>query len=154
MDISDLIARNQVVAGLRIANKSQLLGEVARRAAAILGMDVITIHDPLLAREKLGSTGIGQGVALPHARTKGLKNVFGLFVRLERPIDFAAIDEQPVDIVFLLLTPDNATNEHLTALACVSRCLRTRDVIADLRAAADANALYRVLTNVSIGRTT
>jgi PTS system nitrogen regulatory IIA component len=154
MDISDLIARNQVVAGLRIADKSQLLGEVARRAAAILGMDVITIHDPLLAREKLGSTGIGQGVALPHARIKGLKNVFGLFVRLERPIDFAAIDAQPVDTVFLLLTPDNATNEHLAALACVSRRLRTRDVVVDLRAAADASALYGILTSVSIGRTT
>src|SRR5665213_2230535 len=98
MDIRDLIAPDRAIASLRISDKSQLLQELARRAAASLGMDVSTIHDPLLSREKLGSTGIGHGVALPHARIRGLKNVFGLFVRLERPIDFAAIDDQPVDL--------------------------------------------------------
>jgi nitrogen PTS system EIIA component len=154
MDISDLIARDRVIDGLRIADKSQLLRDLAGRSAAFLGTDVTTIHAPLVAREKLGSTGIGQGVALPHARITGLQNVFGLFVRLERPIDFAAIDDRPVDLVFLLLTPDNATNEHLAALACVSRRLRTRDVVADLRATDDANELYRILTSVGIGGTT
>ena len=83
MDIRDLIAPDRAISGLRTTDKSQILQELARRAAAFLGMDMSTIHDPLLAREKLGSTGIGQGVALPHARVKGLNNVFGLFVRLQ-----------------------------------------------------------------------
>src|SRR5262249_33641394 len=115
------------------------------RAARLLAIDGQTILDALMSREMLGSTGIGQGVALPHARLSGLQRFFGLFARLERPINFDAIDDRPVDLVFLLLIPEKAGNDHLAALAAVSRRLRDRDVAARLRTDTDTN-LYSTLT--------
>lgn len=123
MDIADLISRDHVFAGLRVGGKAQLLDELARRAAPALGIGAQTIADALAAREALGSTGVGQGIAMPHARIPGLGRLYGLFVRLDQPIDFAAIDEQKVDLVFLLLTPAEGGTAHLTALALVSRDL-------------------------------
>jgi len=146
MDIGDLVTPDRVVADLPVADKARLLRELARRAASFAGRDAATIEEALVKRERLGSTGIGNGVALPHARIKGLPAMVGLFIRLERPIDFAAIDDQPVDLVFLLLTPDNAASDHLAALACVSRRLRSGGVAAQLRAGDRAEALFAVLT--------
>lgn len=146
MEIADLINPDRVIPGLRVSDKAQLLNELSRRAALMLGSDVQTIAGALTKREELGSTGIGHGIAIPHARVDGLRQIFGLFARLERAIDFAAVDAQPVDLAFLLLIPTNAGNEHLAALACVSRCLRDRDIAQRLRAATDAHTLFARLT--------
>lgn len=145
MEIAALIAPDRVIAGLRAADKARLIEALAARAAAALHRDARAILDPLLAREELGSTGIGQGVALPHARLAGIDRPFGLFARLDRPIDFAAIDDRPVDLVFLLLTPEGAGSDHLAALAAVSRRLRDRETGQRLRAAKDAAALHACL---------
>ncbi len=146
MKITDLIAPERVINGLRAGDKIQLLGEFARRASAAVGIDAQVILDALLAREALGSTGVGQGVAMPHARVSSLKTFFALFVKLKQPIDFASIDERKVDLVFLLLTPAEAGNEHLAALACASRQLRDRTLAARMRRANDDVALYQLLT--------
>ncbi|MGC2415868.1 MAG: PTS sugar transporter subunit IIA [Stellaceae bacterium] len=145
MNITDLIAPERVIAALRVGDKAQLLRDLSQRAAKLLAIDPQSILDALEAREALGSTGVGQGIAVPHARVGGLHDFFGLFARLERPIEFTAIDERPVDLVFLLLIPDLAGNDHLAALACVSRRLRDRDAAAQLRAATTGAELYEIL---------
>jgi PTS system nitrogen regulatory IIA component len=133
------------MAGLRAADKAQLLEELSRRAAAALGIDPRTVLAALQSREALGSTGLGRGFALPHARLPGLTRFFGLFVRLARPIDFAAIDGAPVDLVFLLLGPTDAPKAHLAALAAISRPLRDTGFTAALRRARDAEAMHALL---------
>jgi nitrogen PTS system EIIA component len=143
--IAELIGPDHVIAGLRVADKAQLLRELARRAAALLGRDRQTVLKALQAREELGSTGLGKGFALPHARLDGLEHFFALFVRLGRPIDFAAIDDQPVDLVILLLIPPNAGSQHLATLAALSRPLRDETFVQRLRAAADARSLHALL---------
>lgn len=145
MDIADLVAPDQVRSGLRVGDKAQLLKELGRRAAAALGIDAAAVLDALAAREALGSTGIGAGVAMPHARLAGVKRVYGFLARLDPPIDFAAIDDRKVDLVFLLITPEAAGNEHLAALACAARALRDPRRAARLRAATDDAELYRLL---------
>ena len=147
MEIADLITPQSVLPTLRGANKKQLLQELAKRAAPLVGRDERAIFETLLERERLGSTGIGNGTAVPHGRLAGLPRIFGLFARLERPIDFEAIDDQPVDLVFLLLTPDGAGADHLKALARVSRLMRNRVACEKLRGTADADALYALLTD-------
>ena len=149
MDVTDLIGPQHVIAATQASDKPQLLRELSERAGRILGTESQTILDALRSREMLGSTGVGQGVALPHARIGGLSNFFGLFARMERPIAFEAIDELPVDLVFLLLMPERAGANHLAALACVSRRLRDGDVATRLRAAKSTLELYRILTDVS-----
>jgi nitrogen PTS system EIIA component len=146
MEISDLIEPRAVVPNLRAANKKQLLQEIARRAAEITGEPERAIFDVLLERERLGTTGVGAGIAIPHGKLPGLKRLYGLFVRLETPIDFESIDEQPVDLVFLLLAPGGAGADHLKALARVSRLLRDRTVCEKLRGSDNAEALYALLT--------
>ncbi len=141
MDLADLIKPSRVVFAARASNKEQLLRDLATRAAAELGLDAQAISSALLAREELGSTGLGEGFALPHARVPGLDHFFGMFARLNRPIHFDSIDGKPVDLVFLLLIPATAGGEHLAALAAVSRHLRDRDFAASLRKAANAAAL-------------
>lgn len=145
MELGDLIGPDRVIASLRVTDKGQLLRELSYRASKTLGIADTLILDALCAREGLGSTGIGQGIAIPHARIDGLQRIFGLFVRLERPIDFAAIDAQPADLVFLLLIPASAGREHLAALACVSRRLRDLDVAQALRRTKSAGELYAQL---------
>jgi nitrogen PTS system EIIA component len=145
MKIADLLATGDVAIGVRAADKAQLIGELARRGAAGTGTDAGVVANALLARERLGSTGLGKGFALPHARVPGLTRFFGVFVRLARPIDFQAIDGQPVDLVFLLLIPDEAGNDHVAALAAISRRLRDAEVLKQVRKAADAGALYQLL---------
>jgi PTS system nitrogen regulatory IIA component len=152
MNIADLIALDRVVVPLRVNDKAQLLRELAQRAARFLSIDLQVILDALQTREALGSTGVGQGIALPHARIPGLPQIFGLFVRLERPIDFDAIDKEPVDLVFLLLTPAQSSgNEHLAALAAVARHLRDRNLAAQLRRVATRSEAYDALTLASDG---
>ncbi len=147
MNIADLIAPDHVIVLLRAGDKIQLLRELSRRAARLLAIDAEAILAALQAREGLGSTGVGQGIALPHARIPGLPRMFGMFARLERPIDFDAIDAGPVDLVFLLLVPEQAAgNEHLAALATVARQLRDPNVVAQLRAAPARRELYDALT--------
>ena len=144
MDGTSLIRPEQVV-GLAAKGKTQLLQELARRAATPLGIAAPTILRALAAREELGSTGVGRGIALPHATVPGLACLFSLFARLEKPIDFDAVDGQPVDLVFLLLTPEKGHREHLSALARVSRWLRDEAIAARLRATSEPRALYEVL---------
>ncbi|WP_026605832.1 PTS sugar transporter subunit IIA [Methylocapsa acidiphila] len=141
MDLADLIDPSRVVFAARATNKEQLLRDLAGRAAAQLNLDAQVISDALLAREDLGSTGLGEGFALPHARIPGLDRFFGMFARLNRPIHFESIDGKPVDLVFLLLIPATAGGEHLAALAAVSRHLRDREFAASLRKAASSAAL-------------
>jgi PTS system nitrogen regulatory IIA component len=146
MEIADIINPHQVIAALRVGDKASLIKELARRAAAELGLEPQAIIGALEGREQMGSTGMGSGIALPHARIEKLNRFFGLFARLERPIDFAAIDGKPVDLVVLLLIPPGAGSEHLSALACIARRLRDGAAAKQLRTAETASDLYSVLT--------
>jgi len=149
MDIATLITPQAVVPNLRVANKKQLLQELAKRAAPLADLDERTVLETLAERERLGSTGIGNGTAVPHGRLANLRRNVGLFARLEKPIAFDAIDDQPVDLVFLLLTPENAGADHLKALARISRLLRDRAVCTKLRGTDRADALYALLTDAA-----
>jgi PTS system nitrogen regulatory IIA component len=146
MDITDLVAPEAVLPSLRVHTKKQLLQELAARAAQLSGIPDRRIFESLLERERLGSTGMGQGIAIPHARLAGLTRILGVFVRLESPIPYEAIDDLPVDLVFLLLTPEDAGADHLKALATVSRLLRSQATCEKLRAATRAEVLYALLT--------
>ena len=147
MEIADLIMPHSVIAQLRVANKKQALQELAKRAAAATGIHERVIFDVLTERERLGSTGIGTGIAVPHGKLPGLAMLYGLFARLERPIPFEAVDDQPVDLIFLLLAPEAAGADHLKALALVARLLRDRVVCEKLRGTDNADALYALLTD-------
>lgn len=144
--ISDFLSLTQVMLDVRASNKAHLLQQLAAQAAAVLGLDANEVSEQLAKREELGSTGVGNGVALPHARLDGLKAPFGLLARLRQPIDFAAIDELPVDIVFLLLLPDAAEDTQLNALACVARALREQTVLQRIRGVGDRDTVFRALT--------
>lgn len=147
MDLADLIGPDRVVFAARASSKQQLLQELASRAATLLNLDARAIFSSVQAREELGSAGLGNGFALPHARVEGLDRLFGLFTRLNRPIHFDSIDGKPVDLVFLLLIPPTAGSEHLGALAAVARLLRDQEFAARLRKAASATALCDLLCN-------
>ena len=142
-----LIGPEAVLASLKASGKKALLAELASRAAAVFTLDERRLFDRLLERERLGSTGIGGGIAIPHARMASLAKPVGLFARLAHPIDFDAIDERPVDIVFLLAAPEGAGADHLKALARVSRLLRDRALVDKLRATENAEALYALLVD-------
>jgi PTS system nitrogen regulatory IIA component len=146
MLLSDLVAPNAVIPALKVNGKKQAIQELAARAAALTGEGERAIFEILTQREKLGSTGVGNGIAIPHGKLPKLRKLFGLFARLDRPIDFDALDGQPVDLVFLLLAPETAGADHLKALARVARLLRDQDVARKLRDSRDAEALYAVLT--------
>jgi nitrogen PTS system EIIA component len=145
MLLTDLVAPNAIIPALRVNSKKQLLQELATKAADLCGQGERTILETLQQREKLGSTGVGDGVAIPHGKLPKLAKLFGLFARLERGVDFEALDSQPVDLVFLLLAPEGAGADHLKALARVARLLRDPDVARKLRDSRDAEALYAVL---------
>lgn len=144
MHLADLIAPDRVIFA-RASNKQQLLQDLASRAATLLNLDAQTIFTALQAREELGSTGLGNGFALPHARVEGLDRLFGLFARLSRPLHFDSIDGKPVDLIFLLLIPATAGSEHLGALAAVSRQLRDQEFTARLRKTSNAAELCTLL---------
>jgi PTS system nitrogen regulatory IIA component len=147
MEIIDLLTPAAVIANLRAGNKRQALQELAKRAATLTGRPERTIFEVLLERERLATTGIGNGTAIPHGRLTDLPRLYGLFARLEKPIPFEAIDDQPVDLIFLLLTPDSAGADHLKALARISRLLRDKAVCDKLRGTDRADALYALLTD-------
>jgi PTS system nitrogen regulatory IIA component len=145
MPLNDLVAPNAVIPALKVNNKKQAIQELAAKAAQLTGQNERAIFEILLQREKLGSTGVGSGVAIPHGKLPKLSKLFGLFARLDRPIDFEALDAQPVDLIFLLLAPEAAGADHLKALARVARLLRDPEVARKLRDCRDAEALYAVL---------
>jgi len=145
MDLSDLITPYGVIPSLKAANKKQVLQILSDRAADLTGLNSVDIYNILFQRERLGSTGVGSGIAIPHGKMPGLTRLFGLFARLDRPIDFEALDNQPVDLVFLLLAPEGAGADHLKALARIARMLRDSAVAHKLRASHDAESLYAVL---------
>jgi nitrogen PTS system EIIA component len=145
MPTTDLVSPNAIIPAMKVNGKKQALQEIAAKAAELTGQNEKAILEILLQREKLGSTGVGNGVAIPHGKLQKLGNVFGLFARLERPIDFEALDGQPVDLIFLLLAPEGAGADHLKALARVARLLRDPEVARKLRASNGVEAIYAVL---------
>ena len=147
MIIADLITPQSVIANFRVSSKKQALQELAKKAASLIGQPEKLVFDVLSERERLGTTGVGLGIAIPHGKLPGLDRMTGLFARLEKPVDFEAIDNQPVDLVFLMLAPEDAGADHLKALARVSRLLRDRAVCAKLRGTDNADALYALLTD-------
>jgi PTS system nitrogen regulatory IIA component len=147
-DITDILTVDCVDAGMTVPNKKGLFQLLAAAAGRRTGLDPKTIAAALSEREKIGSTGFGGGVAIPHARIEGLGGVFGYFARLTAPVDFHSVDTLPVDLVFLILSPPNAGAEHLKALASVSRILRHRNTVAKLRGARSRDALFALLSGV------
>lgn len=146
MEIADLLpGPDAVLACVKASGKKALLADLASRAATMFKLDDRRLFDRLVERERLGSTGIGGGIAIPHGRMNGLPAPVGLFARLAQPIDFDSIDERPVDLVFLLVAPEGAGADHLKALARVSRLLRDRSLVEKLRATDSADALYALL---------
>lgn len=152
MEINDLITIECVVPKLKVTSKKQALQELSKRAAEITGEHERAIFDILMERERLGTTGVGHGIAIPHGKLANLDRLHGIFARLEQPIDFNSIDERPVDLIFLLLAPETAGADHLKALARVSRLLRDGDVCESLRGTEEAEALYALLTEGSSSR--
>lgn len=146
MPLTDIVAQNAIIPALKVNNKKQAIQELAARAAQLTGQDEKQIFEVLLQREKLGSTGVGNGVAIPHGKLPKLARLFGLFARLERPINFEALDGQPVDLIFLLLAPEGAGADHLKALARIARLLRDPETTRKLRDLDNAEALYTILT--------
>ena len=146
MDLSDLLVIDGILPRLKSANKKQALQEMAAKAAALTGRDERDIFETLMQREKLGSTGVGHGVAIPHGKLAGLDRLVGVFALLDRSIDFDSLDGEPVDVMFLLLAPESAGADHLKALARIARVLRDDETAAKLRAADDAAAMYALLT--------
>lgn len=146
MEIADLLpGPDAVLACVKASGKKALIGELASRTATLFKLDERRLFDRLLERERLGSTGIGGGIAIPHGRMPTLSAPVGLFARLAQPVDFDSIDERPVDLVFLLVAPEGAGADHLKALARVSRLLRDRTLVEKLRATDKADALYALL---------
>ena len=147
MDLSDLIEVPAVMPALKANSKKQLLQLLAEKASAIAGIPEREIFDTVLQRERLGSTGVGNGIAIPHGKLAGVKRITGVFARLETPIDFEALDDQPVDLVFLLLAPEGAGADHLKALSRIARVLRDAETVAKIRGTKDAAAIHAFLSS-------
>ncbi|MFB0951321.1 MAG: PTS IIA-like nitrogen regulatory protein PtsN [Rhodospirillales bacterium] len=146
MELTDLLDGECVVANLRATSKKQVLQELARRAADITNIDERKIFAVLMDRERLGTTGLGSGIAIPHGKLPELDRLYGIFARLEKPVDFQSIDERPVDLIFVLLAPEEAGADHLKALARVSRLLRDQNTCEKLRGTGEVDALSAILT--------
>jgi len=146
MELADLIARDAILPAVKAGSKKQILQEIGARARESYGLDARQVVENLLAREKLGSTAMGGGVAIPHARLPGIESIVGLFARLDKPADFEAADGRGVDLLFVLLAPEESGADHLRALARVSRLLRDADLRKKLRETSDAGALYALIT--------
>ena len=152
MDLSDILQAGDVLPALQAGSKRQVLQALAAHAAKATGLDERMIFDVLLQRERLGSTALGGGIAIPHGRFSGLERVRGFFARLATPVEFDALDHRPVDIVFMLMAPEAAGADHLKALARVSRVLRDKSLVEKLRATREPNALYALLTGAQPSR--
>ena len=146
MEISDLLPPDGVTADLKVTSKKQALQDLAKRAAEVSGLQERAVFDVLMERERLGTTGVGNGIAIPHGKLPNLDRLYGFFARLGQPIDFQAIDERPVDLIFVLLAPESASADHLKALARISRLLRDQGVCDKLRGTDSAEALFAILT--------
>jgi len=146
IDMAELVTADRVLVGIRAGSKRQLLQDLADEASAACGLDAKTVLDALIQREKLGTTAVGDGIAIPHAKVSGLPKLVGFFVRLARPVDFDALDDKPVDIIFLLLAPEHGSAEHLKALARIARVLRDPVLCGRLRQASTADRAFALLT--------
>ena len=150
MNLSEIIDSRAILPAVKAQNKKQLLQELSQAIASMVAVDHRIIFETLLTREKLGSTGLGQGIAIPHGRLPNINRVYGLFAKLASPVAFESVDSQPVDLVFVLLSPDHAGADHLTALARISRLLRESGTIAKLRGTTTAEGLYAILTEPTV----
>ena len=148
MPLLDFLDPQAVLPALRVSGKKQALQEMASQAARLTGLADSAIYEALLQRERLGSTGIGEGIAIPHGKLASLTRIFGLVARLDKPVDFEALDGQPVDVLFLLLAPEGAGADHLKALARVARVLREPGLIERVRATRDPAAIYAIMTEL------
>jgi nitrogen PTS system EIIA component len=146
MNLAEIIDARAIIPQLKAQNKKHLLQELSQAMAPLLAVDHRIIFEALLTREKLGSTGLGQGIAIPHGRLPTITRVYGLFARLANPIAYDSVDNEPVDLVFVLLSPAQAGADHLKALARISRLLREPDTIKKLRGTDNAEGLYAILT--------
>jgi PTS system nitrogen regulatory IIA component len=146
MEIFQMLRPEGVIANLKVTSKKQALQELAARAAKLTGLRERQIFEVLLERERLGSTGVGHGVAIPHGKLAEVDRLHGLFARLVEPIDFEAVDDLPVDLIFVLLAPETAGADHLKALARVSRLLRDKSMCEKLRGTSNPDALYALFT--------
>ena len=151
MNIADLLAPDAVLPALKAQSRKQLLQELAARSHGLTRISERRIFETLVERERLGTTGVGAGIAIPHGRMTEVKTIIGIFARLENAIDYEAVDSQPVDLVFMLLAPENAGADHLKALSRVSRLLRDKAVCEKLRSASTGEALYAILTGEKNG---
>jgi PTS system nitrogen regulatory IIA component len=147
MQISDFLSPANVLPDVRATDKDRLLRDLSKWAASACQLDAKLVSHEIAKREQLGSTGMGEGIAIPHARIEGLSKPFGLLARLRKPIDFASIDGKPVEIVLFLLLPAKAQGEELTALASVARKLRDSELISRLRGATDGPDVFRTMTS-------
>ena len=145
MELADILSEESVLARSEVKDKAELLELLAAQAARITGEDAAAIAEALTAREELGSTGLGNGIAIPHGKLNNLPSIIGIFARLETPVDFEALDDQPVDLVFLLLAPEGAGADHLKALSRIARVLRDQDMVAKIRSSDSASAIYTLL---------
>jgi PTS system nitrogen regulatory IIA component len=145
MSLDDLIDADSVLANLKASSKKQVIQDLADKAAGRTGLPAREIFDQLLQRERLGSTGIGRGVAIPHARVPGIKKITGVFARLDHAIDFDAVDDEPVDLVFMLLAPEGEGADHLKALARIARVFRDSSNTAKIRGSRNPAAIFTVL---------
>lgn len=146
MSLNDLITVDAILPALRVNTKKSALHEMSERASAVSGLGAREIYDAVLQRERLGSTGVGNGIAIPHGKLVNCDRIVGVFARLERPIEFESLDGAPVDLAFLLVAPEASGADHLKALARIARMLREPRIVAKLRATRDAAGLYGVLT--------
>ena len=145
MSLTDLVSPQAVIPALKANSKKQALIEISEKAAGLSGIDSREVLDALIQRERLGSTGIGGGIAIPHGKLAKCGRIFGVFARLEKPIDFEALDDAPVDLIFLLIAPENAGADHLNALSRAARVLRDQSLATTLRSTRDPSALYSIL---------
>ena len=146
MELKDFLEQDGVRSVPQVSSKKKLLQDISEQAASLYGLDASVVMEALIEREKLGSTGVGKGVAIPHARFEEFDRVYGFFTRVEKPVDFDAMDRQPVDLVFTILAPQREGADHLKALAVVSRTLRSENTCSNLRSNSDEKALFALLT--------
>ncbi|HEX8527870.1 PTS sugar transporter subunit IIA [Allosphingosinicella sp.] len=147
-DLSSLLTLEGIDDGLNVANKKALFQLLGVAASRLTGIPAKTVVAAITDREKIGSTGFGAGVAIPHGKIEGLERICGFFARLDHPVEFQSVDNLPVDLVFLILSPPDAGADHLKALASVSRVLRDRDTVAKLRGARSRDAIFALLAGV------
>jgi len=146
MELVDILTKDCVVACAKVASKRQLLQAFADKISQCSNLDATTVFETLMNRERLGSTGLGNGIAIPHGKISGLEGVIALFARLDSPIEFDAVDDQPVDLAIMLLAPEGSGADHLKALARIARLLRTESLVEQLRQTRDRKQLYEILT--------